>query len=348
MQTCGPRAKARWRAALGRSTSKRSGSGNAVGIAVGGRDRDPDEVAAPDRRAAELHVARRVAVEHRGRGLEPQRLLDRAREQAPGRPPPARAGPDARAGAATALAIIPSVVSMPPNISTAALETTSSRSSPAASSRDRGDERVGRVAVERRPERVAQRRERRAPALAQRPALGELVDRLDDPVVPAEHDRPAACRAGRARASPPPRRAGRRSCAAARSARPARRRRSAARSPRRPSAVKRSRTASSRNGRGERRAVAAVLGAVEREHARPDDAAGREARVVDRERLRRVHHLHREVAPRDEPAVEHRHPRHRLAARAAARAARRARRSPRASPPRRVRYPRPPGNRRCT
>ena len=37
----------------------------------------------------------------------------------------------------------------------------------------------------------------------------------------------------------------------------------------------------------ERRAVALVLVAVEREHARPDDLPGREARVVDGERRRR-------------------------------------------------------------
>jgi hypothetical protein len=64
--------------------------------------------------------------------------------------------------------------------------------------------------------------------------------------------------------------------------------------------------------RGERVAVAAVLGPVEREHARADDLAGREARVVDREGLRAAHHLHREIAARDEPAVEHSHPRHRF------------------------------------
>ena len=63
---------------------------------------------------------------------------------------------------------------------------------------------------------------------------------------------------------------------------------------------------------GERRAVAPVLGAVEREHARPDDLAGGEARVVDGERLGVAHHLHGEVAPRDEPAAERGQPGDRL------------------------------------
>ena len=60
------------------------------------------------------------------------------------------------------------------------------------------------------------------------------------------------------------------------------------------------------------RIVAAVLLAVEREHAGADDLAGGEARVVDGERLRVPHHLHREVAAGDEPPVEHGQPRHRL------------------------------------
>ena len=90
MQTCGPRAKARWRAALGRSRSKRSGSGNSAGSRLAAGHRDADEVAAPDRRAAELDVARRVAIEHRRGRLEPQRLLHRRGQQA-------RVGLDARA-----------------------------------------------------------------------------------------------------------------------------------------------------------------------------------------------------------------------------------------------------------
>ena len=60
---------------------------------------------------------------------------------------------------------------------------------------------------------------------------------------------------------------------------------------------------------GEGIAVPLVLGAVEREHARPDHLPGREARIVDRVGLGVAHHLEREVAPGDEPAVERGQPR---------------------------------------
>ena len=59
--------------------------------------------------------------------------------------------------------------------------------------------------------------------------------------------------------------------------------------------------------------MAPVLVAVEREHARADDLCGREARVVDGERARIAHRLQHEIAPGDEPRVERRHPRDRLA-----------------------------------
>ena len=68
-----------------------------------------------------------------------------------------------------------------------------------------------------------------------------------------------------------------------------------------------------RNGRANGARWRVVLGAVEREHARADHLPGREARVVDGERLGVAHHLQREVAARDEPAVQRRQPRHRLA-----------------------------------
>ena len=105
-----------------------------------------------------------------------------------------------------------------------------------------------RVALERRPERVAQRRERRLPALAERPALGELVDGLDDPVVPAEHRsgsvprRPSACITTAAASGPAKLRRS--------SARPAGSIASISASVSSATrALKRSRTASSRNGR---------------------------------------------------------------------------------------------------
>src|SRR5439155_12363736 len=59
---------------------------------------------------------------------------------------------------------------------------------------------------------------------------------------------------------------------------------------------------------GERVPVPRVLGAVAGQHARPDDLSGREARIVDRERLRIAHHLKRGLAAGDEPAVQDRHP----------------------------------------
>ena len=65
--------------------------------------------------------------------------------------------------------------------------------------------------------------------------------------------------------------------------------------------------------RGERGAVARVLVAVEREHARPDDPRRGEARVVDREGRVGAQDRQREVAPRDQPGAERRDPCHRLA-----------------------------------
>ena len=50
-------------------------------VAVRGGEGDADELAAADRRAAELDVTRRIAVDDRRRGLEPQRLLDRVRDE---------------------------------------------------------------------------------------------------------------------------------------------------------------------------------------------------------------------------------------------------------------------------
>jgi hypothetical protein len=60
--------------------------------------------------------------------------------------------------------------------------------------------------------------------------------------------------------------------------------------------------------RDERIAMLRVVRTVAREHARADDAARREARIVDRERLVVAHHLDRQLAPGDEPAAERLHP----------------------------------------
>ena len=67
-------------------------------------------------------------------------------------------------------------------------------------------------------------------------------------------------------------------------------------------------TADGRQLGDERRPMATVLLTVEREHARPDDTAGGEARVVDREPLGVAHHLDRRVAADHHPRPEHRHP----------------------------------------
>ena len=289
MQTCGPCAKARWRRAFSRRTSKRSGSANDAGSRFAPAIETVTRSPRGDRRAAELDVARRVAVDHRRGRLEPQRLLDRVRAAGRGRPRPARAASGCASRCRSALAIMPSVVSMPPNISTAAFETTSSCVEPAGlAGRGRQQRRVG-VRRRARARCVA-----RSAANASRPSPstglpgGHLRDRRDDRVVPAEHAPgvrrprgPSAYVDDRDGERPRERRA------AAPRALPARARRSAARSPPPRAAVNRSRTASSRNGRANGSRWRRVLGAVEREHARPDDLPGREARVVDGERLRR-------------------------------------------------------------
>ena len=59
---------------------------------------------------------------------------------------------------------------------------------------------------------------------------------------------------------------------------------------------------------GKRVAVAAMLLAVERQHARPDDLGRREPRVVDGEPAGVAHDLDAEVPPGDQPAIEHRDP----------------------------------------
>ena len=60
---------------------------------------------------------------------------------------------------------------------------------------------------------------------------------------------------------------------------------------------------------GERIAVASVLVAVERQHARTDDLRRGEPGIVDREAGCVAHHLDAQVPARDQPAVEDRHPR---------------------------------------
>src|SRR5438067_2406764 len=45
-------------------------------VAVGGGDRDADQLALADVRPRQVDVGRCIAVDDRGRGLEPERLLD--------------------------------------------------------------------------------------------------------------------------------------------------------------------------------------------------------------------------------------------------------------------------------
>jgi hypothetical protein len=58
--------------------------------------------------------------------------------------------------------------------------------------------------------------------------------------------------------------------------------------------------------------MATVLVAIQRQHAGADDARGREPRVVDRERRSIAHDVDAQIAPSDDPAVEHRDPRNGL------------------------------------
>ena len=142
-------------------------------VAVGGGDRDPDEVAGGDRRAAQLDVGGRVAVDDRGGGLQPQRLLERVLE--------ARARPGASSRCTIALAIIPSVVSMPPNSITAALEVTSAAQEPAAAAASsESPPSVGRTASPSSRTAASASGPRRAPR-------AEVGDGGHDRVVPAEH-----------------------------------------------------------------------------------------------------------------------------------------------------------------
>ena len=96
-----------------------------LGIAVRARDRHPDEVTARDLRAAEVHVVRRVAVDHGSGGFEAQRLLDGRGDQTRIRENGGQ-GRRMHQQVQTALVIIASVVSMPPNIMTAAFDTSGS------------------------------------------------------------------------------------------------------------------------------------------------------------------------------------------------------------------------------
>ena len=126
MHTCGPAANARCRRTFGRWRSKRSGSGNSAGSRLAPASETTTSVAGRDRRAGQLDVTRRVAVDDSGGRLDPQRLLDGRRHELRVGRRPRRGRRRRRAGSHRALRIMPSVVSMPPNMMTAALDTCSS------------------------------------------------------------------------------------------------------------------------------------------------------------------------------------------------------------------------------
>ena len=181
-----------------------------------------------------------------------------------------------------ALAIIASVVSMPPNSSTPASDATSARESDACIARRRRNEGGGRVAIEGRLDRRAESLERLGAGRSGRPPRRDLGHRPDDRGVPAE------CRRGIGVLEPervhhgdsptaglPGRGAGRRD--------------------RRASIASRSTIDLQPDELGEpcthgveperareRLSVPRVLGAVEREHARPDHLS--RSRSVDRRR----------------------------------------------------------------
>ena len=80
-QKCGPCANARLTLALARRMLNPVGVGEHGRIPVGAADRYGDSVTALDPRAPELEIAGGVAVDDRGRRLQPYRLLDRVRQE---------------------------------------------------------------------------------------------------------------------------------------------------------------------------------------------------------------------------------------------------------------------------
>jgi hypothetical protein len=121
MQKCGPWAKARCRAALGRRTSKVSGLGKTAGsrlaAAMDTVTWSPARMAAPARRVSV--VANRSTTAAAGSSRSDSSIAPGSRSRS-SRISSSPAGWDRRCQ--RALAIMPSVVSMPPNSRTAALE----------------------------------------------------------------------------------------------------------------------------------------------------------------------------------------------------------------------------------
>ena len=280
------------------------------GVAVCGGDRHAHGVSVADRDAVELHVAgRRSGPRPRrpARGGATPRLRRRAGMSRRGLAP---ARPGARAGRRRALAIIPSVVSIPPNRSTAALDTISSSlssvSAAAAASSD-----------SRSPERITSSSRSRSAENASRPESGTS----EPAVISVTALTIASYHASTAATSPGPSPSAR---VIAYGGERARERTAQLRLARRRELVDEPLRLDVydigeplANGqrperRGKRCPVARVRVAIEAEHARPDHATRREARVVDGVARRIADHLQRERVTGHQPAVERGDPRHRL------------------------------------
>ena len=291
----------------GRSRSKRSGSGNSTGSrlapAIDTTTRSPAPTVAP----ASVDVTRGVAVDDRRRRLQAQRLLDR-------RLGAHRIGGDGRPHRRVVEHVPQQVEDHPLGRLDPAEHDDRGvgdrllRAQPAGGAAA-GTDGVPSSAIAAAPVESARRR-RRCPTPTPRSPV---------PADEAARPRPGRGRRSRAsrRRSPPP------------AVPPASVRRSAAapsvvdeagppRGHERPEAARHRPLAELGDVRV---AMAAVLGTVGREHARPDDACRREAGIVDGERHRIAQHLDGRRPPGDEPAADGRDPRHRRRRRAAGRGA---------------------------
>ena len=283
-QTCGPCAKATCRFRFGRSEVETIGIREGRRIAIRARERERDEVAARDRRAAELRVARRIAVEHRRRRLEPQRLLDDGAQHAlvgarPGHAPPSPEQVEERIRDHRLGRLDP-----------AEQEHRRVRGhllpcQPAGLARRRGDERRGRIAVESGLDGRPQSARERLPAAAvgrRSPAVIAVTSATMSAYQPSASagsvsSSPSACTITSTDSGPAS--VARRSASPRVSIRVEQPLDLALHDPAEPLGHR----IESKRPR-ERIAVAPVLVAVEGEHARADDLCGREARVVDGER----------------------------------------------------------------
>src|SRR3954454_11771514 len=321
MHTWGPRAKARCWRAFSRRTSKRSGSAKALAsrlaAATETRTRSPWAMAAPP--SSMSAVAYRSTIAAAGSSRRDSSIALGSR---PGSTATSASSSGCDSRCTIALAIMPSVVSMPPKSMTAALEMTAERSRPPAASAS---------SDEPGPRSSAGPMAAWSSANASRPAAGTsppavtsvtaaTIASYQPTTAPVSASRSASesvtVAAGRGR----PERGGPR----ARGERPGERAAQLGRARGLDGVDQAVDLGGDHVGEAlpdglqakrprERRAVALVLVAVQGEHARADDPTGREARVVDGERLCGAHDVQRDVAAHDQPAVQRGHPRQRRA-----------------------------------